>query len=121
VVTGTPHAIEHGTSRPGRWLRARRTRIALTIAAVEALLVAIFHDVSQWTVVGLALIAFLVYWAIGRNAGSDTFRQVSWILAVSQLGAVLAVIVAVIVLWTAIIAAVVFAAIALFLIFTDRR
>jgi hypothetical protein len=114
------HAIEHGTSRTGRWLRARRVRIALIIAAVEAILVAIFHDVSQWTVVALAIVATVVYWYAGRNSRSDTFRQSSWILAASQLAAVVAALVAVIVFWTAIIAAVVFALVALFFVFTDR-
>ena len=121
MVTGSPHAIEHGTSGPGRWLRARRTRIALTIAAVEALLVAIFHDVSQWSVIALAIVAFVVYWYVGRSVRSDTFRQVSWIFAVSQLGAVLAAIVAFVVFWTAIVLVVVFALVALFFVFTDRR
>jgi cytochrome b561 len=121
VLSDTPHAIEHGTSRPGRWLRERRTRISLTIAAVEALLVAIFHDVSQWTVIALAIVAFVVYWYVGRSARSDTFRQVSWIFAVSQLGAVLAAIVAFVVFWTAIVLVVIFALVALFFVFTDRR
>ena len=32
------HAIEHGSSRSGRWLRERRLRLTLWIAAVEGLL-----------------------------------------------------------------------------------
>ena len=29
------HAIEHGSTRPGRWLRERRLRLTYWIAAVE--------------------------------------------------------------------------------------
>ena len=120
-MVSSTHAIEHGTSRTGRWLRARRTRFALLIAAVEALLVAIFHDVSQFTVIALAIVATILYWYVGRNSRSDTFRQISWIAAVSQLAAVLAAIVAFLVFWTAIVLVVVFALVALFFVFTDRR
>ncbi len=113
--------IDHGTSRAGRWLRARRNRFALTIALVESVVVVIFNDVSKWTVIGLALVAFVLYWFAGRSSRSDAFRQSSWIFATSQLLAVLAAILAFILLWTAILAAVVFAVIALFFVFTDRR
>jgi hypothetical protein len=121
VVTSSAQAIEHGTSRTGRWLHARRLRIALVIAAVEALLVAIFHDVSQFTVIGLAIVATVLYWYVGRNSRADTFRQVTWIFAFSQLAAVVAAIVAFIVFWTAIVLVVAFALVALFFVFTDRR
>jgi cytochrome b561 len=122
VLSGTPQAtIEHGTSRPGRWLRARRTRISLGIAAVEALLVAVFHDVSRFTVIGLAALAVVIYWYAGRNSRSDTVRQTTWIFAASQLLAVLAAILAFIVFWMAIVLVVIFALVALFFVFTDRR
>ena len=113
--------IEHGTSRTGRWLRARRTRFALWIAIVEAIIVVLFHDVSRWTVIGLAIVAVAVWVAAGREARSDTARQLSWIFAASQLLAVIAAILAFIVFWTAIIAVAVFAVVALYFVFTDRR
>jgi hypothetical protein len=113
--------IEHRTSRTGRWLRVRRNRITVSIAVVEAIVVAIFHDVSRFTVIGLAILAFVLYWFAGRTSRSDTFRQLSWIFAASQLLAVIAAILAFIVLWTAILAACVFAVVALFFVFTDRR
>ena len=121
MLSSSTAAIEHGTSRTGRWLHARRNRFALTIALVESIVVVIFHDVSRFTVIGLAIVAFVLYWFAGRASRSDTFRQASWILAASQLLAVLAAILAFILLWTAILAACVFAAIALFFVFTDRR
>jgi hypothetical protein len=115
-------AIEHGTSRTGRWLRARRVRIALWIAVVEAILAAVgFHNISRWLIIVLALAAVSFYFAAGRESRSDTVRQSSWIFAASQLLAVIATILAFIIFWAAIIAVVVFAIIALFFVFTDRR
>jgi hypothetical protein len=121
MLSESPQVIEHGTSRPGRWLHERRIRFALWIAAIEAIIVAVFHDVSRFTVVALAALAVVLYWFAGRRTRSDTFHQASWIFAVSQLLAVIAAILAFIVFWTAIIAVCVFALIALFFVFTDRR
>jgi hypothetical protein len=121
MLSDSTPLIEHGTSRPGRWLRARRNRIALSIALVEAIVVVIFHDVSRFTVIGLSAVAFIVYWFVGRASRWDTVRQVSWIFAASQLLAVIVAVLAFIVLWTAILAACVFAVIALFFVVTDRR
>jgi cytochrome b561 len=115
------HAIEHGTSRSGRWLRARRNRIVLWIAAIEAIAVAVFHSVSWIPVAILAVAGVAIYWYSGRSNRSDTYHQVTWIFAVSQLLAVLAAIFAVIVFWTAIIFVIIFALVALFFVFTDHR
>src|SRR5262249_19757414 len=49
-------AIEHGTSPHGRWLRERRLRITLWIAAVEGLLY-LFGALHWWAAVVLAIIA----------------------------------------------------------------
>ena len=115
------HAIEPVPSRPGRWLRERRTRLSLWIAAAEAILVAVFHSVSWIPVAILAIGAVSLYWYRGRKTRSDTFHQASWIFAASQLCAILAAIFATIVFWTAIIFVVIFALVALFFVFTDRR
>jgi cytochrome b561 len=120
-LAGSNGVIEHETSRFGRWLRARRNRYALSIAAVEAIVVAVFHDVSRWTVIALAIVAVAIYVAAGRASRSDAMRQLSWIFAVSQLLAVIAAILAFIVFWTAIILVAIFAVIALWFVFTDRR
>jgi uncharacterized membrane protein YfhO len=121
VVTSSGNVIEHGTSRSGRWLRARRFRIALIIAAIEAVIVAVFHDVSRWTVIGVAVLAVALYVAAGRESKHDWFRQATWILAVSQLLAVVAAIFAFVVFWAALLAVGVFAIVALIVIFSDRK
>jgi hypothetical protein len=121
MLSDSSQLIEHGTSKPGRWLRARRNRIALPIALVEAIVVVIFHDVSRFTVIGVSIVAFALYWFAGRSSSSDGFRQASWIFAASQLLAVIAAVLAFIVFWAAIFAACVFAVIALFFVVTDRR
>jgi cytochrome b561 len=121
MLSNSSHAVEHGSSRPGRWLRERRTRIVLWIAALEAIVVAVFHDVSRFTVIAIAAVAVIVYWYSGRKTRSDTYHQATWIFAVSQLLAVLAAILAFIVFWTAIVLVVIFALVALFFVFTDRR
>jgi cytochrome b561 len=120
-VLSDSHGAIATPSRSGRWLRERRTRIALWIAAIEAILVAIFHDVSRFTVFALAIVAVLTYFYAGRKTRSDTFHQTSWILAISQLLAALAAIFAFIVFWSAIVLMAIFAVVALFYVFTDRR
>jgi hypothetical protein len=115
------HPIEHGSTRTGRWLRARRLKIALWTAVAEAILVALLHDVSRWTVIGVAVLAVAFYIFVGRDARSDTVRQVSWIAAASQTLAVLAVLFAFILFWGALVLAAIFAAVALFVLFSDRK
>src|SRR3954452_14567183 len=82
-MVGT-HAIEHGSSRPGRWLRERRLRLTLAIAAIEGLLY-LFGVLHWWVAVALAGIAVLFWWYAGRAHRSDVLRQASWVLAASQL------------------------------------
>jgi heme O synthase-like polyprenyltransferase len=78
------HAIEHGSSRTSRWLRERRIRITLWIAAIEGLLY-LFGVLHWWAAVALAAIAVLFWWFAGRAHRSDTLRQASWVFAASQL------------------------------------
>jgi hypothetical protein len=115
------HAIEHGTSGTGRWLRARRNRFSFWIAAAEAIVVAVLHGVSEWTVIALAALAVAIYWFWGRSTRSDTARQLSWIFAASQALAFVAAVLAVVIGTLVLIVAGIFAAVALFILFTDRR
>jgi hypothetical protein len=119
-LAGSGGVVEHGTSRPGRWLRARRNGIALWVAVLEAIIVALLHDVSRWTVIVLAVVAVVLWLYAGRSSRSDTVRQVTWIFAASQLLALVAVILAFILFWTALILAAIFALVALFFLFVDR-
>lgn len=78
------HAIDHGSTRGGRWLRERRVRITLWVAAIEGLLY-LFHALHWWTAVVLAAVAVLFWWYAGRQSRSDLVRQAAWIFAASQL------------------------------------
>jgi hypothetical protein len=78
------HAIEHGSSNSSRWLRARRLRITLWIAAVEGLLYLV-HVLHWWEAVVLAALAVGFWWTAGRSSRSYLLQQVTWILAASQL------------------------------------
>ena len=120
MLSDSPHAVEHGSSRPGRWLEARRIRLAAWIAAGEAIVVLFSHDVTKWTVVALAVVSVLA-WLGGRESRSQVVRQVLWIFAASQLLAVIAVILARIVKWALILAVVAFAVLGLVYLFLDRR
>lgn len=77
-------AIEHGSSRSGRWLRERRVRLTLWIAAVEGLLY-LFHALHWWAAVSVAVIAVGLWWFVGRSSRSDVVRNVLWVFAASQL------------------------------------
>jgi hypothetical protein len=114
------HAMEHGSSSAGRWLEQRRFRASLWIAALESLVVLFSHDLTRWTVIGLAVVAVLA-WLGGRESKSQVVREVLWIFAASQLLAVIGVILAWIVKWAVIMAVVVFAVLGLVYLFLDRR
>ena len=84
MLSDSPHAIEHGSSRAGRWLEQHRTRAALWIAAIESVVVLFSHDVTKWTVIALAVVSVLA-WLGGRETRSQVVREILWIFAVSQL------------------------------------
>jgi len=117
---GQGGAIEHRSTRTGRWLRARRIRIALWIAVIEGIIVALAHGVSRWTVIAVAIPLLALYVVWGRNARSDTVRQLAWIGGASQSLAVVVVIMAFILSWLALLMAGIFAAVALLFLFSDR-
>lgn len=97
-----------------------RVKIALAIAAVEALVVAVSQDWSKWTVIVIAVPIILFYLLAGRMLDSELGRQISWVAAASQ---ALAVIVVLLWYWIKVltfITAGVFAVVALYLLFVDR-
>ena len=113
------HAIEHGSSRQGRWLRERRLRITLWIAAVEGLLY-VFGALHWWAAVALAVIAVAFWWWVGRGSRSDTLRHLSWIFAASQLLVLCVPIALAVVRALAIGVIAILAVVALFFLFRER-
>ena len=113
-------AIEHGTTRPGRWLRERRVRVALWIAVIEGILILV-HAISVWIAIIVGIAIVVLYFTGGDRLRSDTVRQVGWIAAVSQ-ALVLFVPVLVAIVWgVALFVVAILALVALALLFSDRR
>jgi hypothetical protein len=77
-------AIEHGSTRPGRWLRERRLRVTMWLTLGEGILYLV-HVLHWWEAVALAAIGVGFWWYAGRSSRSDLIRQGSWIFAASQL------------------------------------
>ena len=115
-----PLTIEHGSSRFGRRLREHRLRIALVVALVEGILVLI-GSIDWWIVLVLAIAAVAVYVLWGRAARQEEIREVTWILAVSQLAVVLVPVLALVLTAFAVVALVVIAVVALVVLLQDRR
>ena len=113
----SPHPVERG---PGGWLKARRRRLALWIAAAEGAIVAVSAAATKWTVVALALLA-AVGWIFGRNTRSNGLRQFLWIFVVSQLIAVVLVLFAVFFKWLLILGLIACAVVGLAILWFDRR
>jgi hypothetical protein len=113
------HAIEHGSTRTGRWLRQHRLRFTLWLAAAEGLLY-IFGVLSFWPLVALAII-FVATWMWARNQRSDALREVTWILAVAQILVLLVPVAWAIVKTVAIVVVALLAIAALVFLFTERR
>ena len=117
VAAGSRNPEETSTSR---WLRDRRLKIAAGIAVVEGLIVALEDEFSRWTVIVIAAPIIAFYLFAGRALESDTGRQISWIAAASQAFAVLLVILAFVIGLLALIFVGIFAAVAIFLLLTDK-
>jgi hypothetical protein len=113
------HAIEHGTTRTGRWLRERRMRFTLWIATVEGLLY-LFDVLNWWAAVGLAIIAVGFWWYVGRSNRSDALRQLSWIFGASQLLVLCVPLALALVKAVAIAVIAILAIVALFYLFKER-
>ena len=114
------HVLEHRSSPGGRWLRARRLRIAVGLAIVEGLLV-VLDVVDWWIAILVSAGAIGFYVLVGRQLRSYTARQASWIAAGAQALVVLVPILVVVVSWLAIVALAILAVIALVLLLSDRR
>jgi hypothetical protein len=71
--------------RPGRssFFTSQWLRLALAIAAVEAVLI-VFDAVPRWVAVAVALAVLVGYVAWRRRITSPAARQAAWAVAVSQ-------------------------------------
>jgi hypothetical protein len=117
---GSGQLVEHGSTPLGRWLRARRLRIAAWIAVGEGVLVLI-HAVPRLLAIVLAAAVILFYFAFGRQLRPDSLRQVSWIGALSQALVILVPILAALLWGVAVVALAVLAVLALVVLLQDRH
>jgi hypothetical protein len=112
--------LDHPGSKPSRYLRANRIKIALWIAVLEGILT-LLGAIPHIAIYVLAVAAIGFYIAVGRKYTSPTARQLIWIFAASQLLAVLVPIVLFVAKWIAIVAIVVIAVGGLVILFADRE
>jgi hypothetical protein len=117
---GGARALDHGTSRTGRWLRANRLKLALAIAVVEGVLV-VADRLSGWLALVIAAGVIVFYLAVGRGLRHDSGRQLSWIGAASQVFVALVPVLFFVVGALALVAVGILAVIALVALFADRR
>jgi amino acid transporter len=115
-----PATIEHRSTRLGRRMRDNRLRIALVVAVVEGILVLV-GSIDWWVVLLLAIAAVAFYGMRGRSAHREEVREVSWILAVSQVAVVLVPVLALVLTAFAVVALVLIAVVALVVLLQDRR
>jgi hypothetical protein len=117
---GAPIHVEHGMSRTGRWLRARRLRIAFWIALIEAILLVI-GAISRPLALLFAVAVIALYFWLGSRIRSATVREAAWIAAVSQALVALVPVLLILVTTVALIVVAAIAVVALILLFSDRR
>ncbi len=120
-ATATQPASQPRSDRGSRlFIWNTKTKIALGIAAAEALIVWIKSDFTTWTVVIISIPIILFYLLAGRTLESRTWRDISWIAATAQALAVVGVILLEILPVLTLILAGVFAAVVLLLLLSDR-
>ena len=113
-------AIEHGSSRSSRWLRANRTRIALWIAVIEGVLV-VFDVIDVWPALLVAAIVVVAYFWLAQRLRAGLARDALWVGAVSQAMVALVPVLVLVVGTLALIAVGILAAVVLILLLTGRR
>jgi hypothetical protein len=118
-VTTSP-VIEAGESSQGNWLRGRRLRIALLIGLVESLLV-VWGGLGWFWVLAFAAVAVALYIFVARGGRFHALREIAWILAASQLIAVLVPVLWEVAKTLAIVILVLMAALLLVTLLMDRR
>ncbi len=103
------------------WLRARRVRIALLLAAGEGLIAVLADGAVRFAVLFVAT-ALVALYLVGRTKVEwDLAKQVLWIVGASQALALLAAVSTFVLGWTALLLVAGVAAIALLLADPDTR
>ena len=82
MASGYP-VIEHGETRPSRWIRDNRLKVAFIVALVETALVIVDVIAWRWALLAAAVV-FAFHYFVGRKARHESVRQLSWAAAVSQ-------------------------------------
>jgi hypothetical protein len=113
--------IDSDSTKVGRWLRARRLRLAIWVAVIEGIIVAVENDISKWTVMILAIAVLTLYFVWGRGMQWDVGRQLAWISAASQVLALLVALFAFILWGIALGAVAILAILALVYLYSDLR
>jgi len=106
------------------WLHRHRLQIVLWVALIEGIIAAATHGLHIWTIVVLgvlALASLMLYGFTRKRTSSPLLRQLTWLLAASQLGATVVVAAGYIVLGALIVLIVIFALVALGLLLLERR
>jgi hypothetical protein len=116
----TSSVIEAGESSRGHWVRERRLRVALLIGLVESLLV-VWGGLGWFWVLAFAATAVALYIFVARVARYHTLRELAWILAASQLIAVIVPVLWEVAKFLAIVILVGMAALLLLMLLMDRR
>ena len=112
--------LEHGSSRPGRWFRANRLRIALWVAVVEGALV-VFDVVDVLPALLVAGLVIVAYFWLSQRLRAGLARDALWTGAVSQAMVALVPVLVLLIGTLALIAVGVLAAVVLVLLLTGRR
>jgi hypothetical protein len=112
--------LEHGSTRPGRWLRANRLRIALWIAILEGALV-VFDVIDVLPALLIAGLVVVAYFWLSQRLRPGLTRDALWTGAVSQAMVALIPVLVLIVGTLALIAVGILAAVVLVLLLTGRR
>ena len=113
-------ALEHGTTRSGRWLRVNRVRIAVVVALVEGALV-LFDAIPGLVALAVGAIVLGFYFTVGRRLRAGLLRDASWTAALSQVLVALVPVAAFVFSLLALLALAVVAVVGLFLLLRDRR
>ena len=116
----TSPAIEAGERGRGHWFRERRLRLALLIGLVESLLV-VWGGLGWFFVLAFAAAAVALYVFVARSARFQALREIAWILAASQLIAVIVPVLWEVAKFFAVIILVGMAAVLLLMLLMDRR